>query len=444
SQSISSIFPTHYHWHTSEFAEPTRILHTYDTVFHGFSASLIETHTASLKPTRALVNSDYGFDVITGVFDIGVWPERRSFADTNLGPIPARWKGVCQTGAIFIAKNCNCKLIGARFFSKGHEAAARQGGPIDRINETIEFISSRDANDHRNHMASTAAGRHAFCASMRGYTTEIAKGIAPKVRRSLQDMLEEFRKNRPKLPTNVILDDGRRLNGVSLYSSEQLKGKMYPLVYSGKFGVLSASLCMENSLDPNVVKGIIVIYNRGSNPKVAKGMIVKEAGGVGMILANGAPNGKGLVGGAHLLPACSLGSDEGDSVKSYVSSPSNLTATVDVKGTMISIKPALISPAAIRSAMMTIASITDNKNQPMIDEATGKLLTSYDFGAGHLNLDCAMDPGLIYDITNHDYKSFLCAIGYNPKLVQVVTRSPAVCSRRWWPIMFHSGGGPFS
>ncbi|XP_039059737.1 subtilisin-like protease SBT1.6 [Hibiscus syriacus] len=85
------------------------------------------------------------------------------------------------------------------------------------------------------------------------------------------------------------------------------------------------------------------------------------------------------------------------------------------------------SPAAIRSAMMTTASITDNTIRPMIDEATGKPTTPYNFGAGQLNLGRAMDPGLIYDITNSDYESFLCAIGYNPKLVQVVMQSPVVC-----------------
>ncbi|XP_022748166.1 subtilisin-like protease SBT1.6 [Durio zibethinus] len=615
SQSKPSIFPTHYHWYTSEFAEPTRILHIYDTVFHGFSASLTETHAASLSnhPSMLAVfedhrrelhttrspqflglrnqhglwsDSDYGSDVIIGVFDTGVWPERRSFSDTNLGPVPARWKGVCQTGTKFAAESCNRKLIGARFFSKGHEAAAGPGGPITGINETIEFMSPRDADGHGTHTASTAAGRHAFRASMEGYAAGIAKGVAPKARLAVykvcwknsgcfdSDILAAFDaavndgvdvisisigggdgisspyyldpiaigaygavsrgifvsssagNDGPNLmsvtnlapwlvtvgagtidrnfPAEVIIGDGRRLNGVSLYSGEQLKGKMYPLVYPGKSGVLSAALCMENLLDPNVVKGKIVICDRGSSPRVAKGLVVKKAGGVGMILANGVSNGEGLVGDAHLLPACALGSDEGDVVKSYVSSSANPTATIDVKGTVIGIKPAPVvasfsgrgpnglnaeilkpdliapgvnilaawtdavgptgldsdqrktefnilsgtsmacphvsgaaallksahpdwSPAAIRSAMMTTASITDNKFQPMIDEATGKRSTPYDFGAGHLNLGRALDPGLIYDITNNDYENFLCGIGYNPKLVQVVTRSSVVC-----------------
>jgi hypothetical protein len=38
-----------------------------------------------------------------------------------------------------------------------------------------------------------------------------------------------------------------------------------------------------------------------------------------------------------------------------------------------------------------------------------------------------MDPGLVYDITNNDYVNFLCGIGYGPRVIQVITRSPVSC-----------------
>ncbi|KAH7522829.1 hypothetical protein JRO89_XSUnG0100700 [Xanthoceras sorbifolium] len=619
SQSKPSIFPTHFHWYSSEFvSSPVQILHTYDTVFHGFSATLSSDQAASLSDHPAVLaviedqrrelhttrspqflglrnqrglwsDSDYGSDVIVGVFDTGIWPERRSFLDLNIGPVPSKWKGVCQTGVKFTAKNCNKKIIGARFFSKGHEAAERAPGPIGGINKTVEFMSPRDADGHGTHTASTAAGRYAFRASMEGYASGVAKGVAPKSRLAVykvcwknsgcfdSDILAAFdaavndgvdvisisigggdgisspyyldpiaigsygAASRGVLvsssagndgpngmsvtnlapwivtvgagtidrnfPAEVILGNGRKLSGVSLYSGTPLVGKMYPIIYPGKSGVLSASLCMENSLNPNLVRGKIVICDRGSSPRVAKGLVVKKAGGVGMVLANGMSNGEGLVGDAHLLPACALGSGEGDAVKAYISSTRNPTATIDFKGTILGIKPAPVvasfsgrgpnglnpeilkpdliapgvnilaawtdavgptgldsdirrtefnilsgtsmaaphvsgaaallksahpdwSPAAIRSALMTTASVINNLNGSMTDESTGKPSTPYDFGSGHVNLDLAMDPGLVYDITNNDYINFMCGIGYGPKLVQVITRSPVNCPAR--------------
>ncbi|XP_042508373.1 subtilisin-like protease SBT1.6 [Macadamia integrifolia] len=612
-----SIFPSHYHWYSSAFADPVQILHVYDTVFHGFSATLTPDQAASvvkhpsvlamfedrrrqLHTTRSpqflgLRNqqglwsgSDYGSDVIIGLLDTGVWPERRSFSDLNLGPVPARWKGVCETGVQFTAANCNKKLVGARFFARGHEAAARLNGSSDikLANATVEYRSPRDSDGHGTHTASTAAGRQVFQANMSGYASGIAKGVAPKARLAVykvcwkgsgcfdSDILAAFDRavadgvdvisisigggdgiSSPyyldpiaigaygavskgvfvsssagndgpngmsvtnlapwlttvgagtidrNFPADVILGDGRKLSGVSLYSGKPLYGKMFPLVYPGKSGVLSTSLCMENSLDPKLVRGKIVICDRGSNPRVAKGLVVEKAGGVGMILANGPSNGEGLVGDAHLIPACAVGANEGDAVKAYVSSSSVPTATIAFRGTVIGVKPAPVvasfsgrgpngidpeilkpdliapgvnilaawtdavgptgldsdvrrtefsilsgtsmacphvsgaaallksahpdwSPAAIRSAMMTTASIVDNRLQPMIDESTGKPSTPYDVGSGLLNLDRAIDPGLVYDITNDDYVNFLCSIGYGPKTIQIITKTPPRC-----------------
>ena len=617
SQSKPTIFPTHYNWYASEFADPPRILHTYDTVFHGFSASLTqneantigknpsvlavfedrrrELHTTrspqflGLRNQRGLwSDSDYGSDVIIGLLDTGIWPERRSFSDRNLGPVPSRWKGACQAGEKFTVQNCNRKLIGAKFFSKGHDASASVGGPIVS-NGTVEYRSPRDADGHGTHTASTAAGRYVFQANMSGYASGIAKGVAPKARLAVykvcwknsgcfdSDILSAFDAavkdgvdvisisigggdgvSSPyyldpiaigsygavargifvsssagnggpdvmtvtnlapwlttvgagtidrNFPAVIKLGNGKQFSGVSLYAGAPIHGKMYPLVYPGKSGVLAASLCMENSLDPNAVRGKIVICDRGSSARVAKGLEVKKAGGVGMILANGMTAGEGLVGDAHILPACAIGVNEGDLVKKYLSSTPNPTATIDFQGTLLGIKPAPIvasfsgrglngldpnilkpdliapgvnilaawtdaigpsgldsdtrrtefsilsgtsmacphvsgaaallksahpnwSPAMIRSALMTTANVLDNRNQPMMDEANGKPSTPYGFGAGHVNLGQAMDPGLVYDITNVDYVNFLCGVGYGLKEIQIITKSVATCPRK--------------
>ncbi|KAK4774328.1 hypothetical protein SAY86_009263 [Trapa natans] len=624
SESKPSVFVSHQHWyasllvtHDSVPGSAARILHTYDTVFHGFSASLSASELDSLRchPSVLAVfedrrrqlhttrspqflglrnqqglwsDSDYGSDVIVGVLDSGIWPERRSFSDLNLGPVPKRWKGVCEAGEKFGPQNCNRKLVGARFFLKGNEASGRGAGPWigGGINNTIEFRSPRDADGHGTHTASTVAGRHSFRASMAGYAFGIAKGVAPKARLAAykvcwkesgcfdSDILAAFDaavndgvhvisisigssdavsspyyldpiaigsygavahgifvsssagNHGPNgmsvtniapwlttvgagtidrnFPADVILGNGVKLSGVSLYSGPPLSGKMHSLVYPGKSGLLSASFCMENSLDPNLVKGKIVICDRGSGARVAQGFVVQKAGGIGMILANGLSSGEGLVGDAHMIPNAAIGASEGDSLKAYISSTTHPTATIEFRGTQIGIKPAPVvasfsgrgpnclnpeilkpdliapgvnilaawtdaigptglesdrrktefnilsgtsmacphvsgaaallksahpdwSPAAIRSAMMTTANLLDNILQPMTDESTGKPATPYDFGAGHINLNRALDPGLVYDLTSDDYVNFLCGIGYSSKVIQVITRFPVSC-----------------
>ncbi|KAL4193753.1 hypothetical protein AMTRI_Chr06g200970 [Amborella trichopoda] len=73
-------------------------------------------------------------------------------------------------------------------------------------------------------------------------------------------------------PADVTLSNGKTPPGVSLYSGTSLAWKMCP----GKAGGLSTALCMDNSLSPGAVKGKIV----------AKGLVVKNAGGVGMVRAS--------------------------------------------------------------------------------------------------------------------------------------------------------------
>lgn len=79
------------------------------------------------------------------------------------------------------------------------------------------------------------------------------------------------------------------------------------------------------------------------------------------------------------------------------------------------------SPAAIKSALMTTAYNIDNIGSNITDLATGKQSTPFVRGAGHVDPNRALDPGLVYDIDVRDYVAFLCAVGYSPKRVAVVT-----------------------
>lgn len=152
-------------------------------------------------------------------------------------------------------------------------------------------------------------------------------------------------------PADVKLGNGETIRGASVYSGPGLSpGRMYPLVYGGNAqggaggagDGYSSSLCLEGSLDPNFVKGKIVLCDRGINSRAAKGDVVKKAGGVGMILANGVFDGEGLVADCHVLPATAVGASGGDDIRKYISADSKSlpVATIIFKGTRVGVRPA--------------------------------------------------------------------------------------------------------
>uniref|UniRef100_A0ACD5ZYN6 Uncharacterized protein n=1 Tax=Avena sativa TaxID=4498 RepID=A0ACD5ZYN6_AVESA len=71
------------------------------------------------------------------------------------------------------------------------------------------------------------------------------------------------------------------------------------------------------------------------------------------------------------------------------------------------------SPAMIKSAIVTTASVTDRFGMPIqADSVPRKLADPFDFGGGHINLDRAVDPGLVYDVDTKEYNKFFnCTIG---------------------------------
>ncbi|KAE8726867.1 Subtilisin-like protease SBT5.3 [Hibiscus syriacus] len=86
------------------------------------------------------------------------------------------------------------------------------------------------------------------------------------------------------------------------------------------------------------------------------------------------------------------------------------------------------SPAAISSAIMTTAKTRDNSVNPMLD-SDKKMATPFEYGAGHVKPNRAMDRGLVYDLTIDDYLNYLCARGYNQTLIQLFSGKPYSCSK---------------
>ncbi|KAJ0053003.1 hypothetical protein Pint_01650 [Pistacia integerrima] len=210
----SSLFTSKLHWHLS-FIEQTisseedpssRLLYSYHSAMEGFAAQLSQSEFESLqklpdviaiRPDRrfqlqttysykflgpkrpsnggAWYSSHFGYGTIIGVLDTGVWPESPSFDDQGMPPVPRKWRGICQEGENFNASNCNRKLIGARFFSRGHHVASMSSSP----NIIQEYVSPRDSQGHGTHTASTAGGTSVPMASVLGNGAGVARGMAP-------------------------------------------------------------------------------------------------------------------------------------------------------------------------------------------------------------------------------------------------------------------------
>ncbi|CDP01316.1 unnamed protein product [Coffea canephora] len=89
------------------------------------------------------------------------------------------------------------------------------------------------------------------------------------------------------------------------------------------------------------------------------------------------------------------------------------------------------SPAAIRSSMVTTANPLDNTGNPIreINGFNNPIASPLSMGAGQVNPNSALDPGLIYDATAQDYMELLCSINYTRKQIRTITRSSYNCSK---------------
>jgi len=110
----------------------------------------------------------------------------------------------------------------------------------------------------------------------------------------------------------------------------------------------------------------------------------------------------------------------------FVSGTSMSTPHLSGVAALIKSKHPDWSPAAIRSAIVTTADPIDRSGNPILNEQH----LPADFfatGAGHVNPDKAVDPGLVYDIDPADYVGFLCSV-YASRDVSVIARRAVDCA----------------
>ncbi|CAA7398005.1 unnamed protein product [Spirodela intermedia] len=85
------------------------------------------------------------------------------------------------------------------------------------------------------------------------------------------------------------------------------------------------------------------------------------------------------------------------------------------------------SPSAIKSAIMTTASVLDKSGGAIKVEPEGRLATPFDHGSGFLTPPRVLNPGLVYDAGAKDFEDFLCAVGYDNKTRHLVTGNVRPC-----------------
>ncbi|KAH1147707.1 hypothetical protein GYH30_042713 [Glycine max] len=426
----SSVYPTHSDWYnttllqsltlttTDSDSKSNPLLYSYTTAYKGFAASLNDEQVEELLKSEDVLKvyedtvyqlhttrtpeflgleketklweghtaqdlNQASHDVIIGVLDTGVWPESSSFDDAGMPEILARWRGECETGPDFSTKMCNKKLIGARSFSRGFHMAS---GIEVREKEPV---SARDRDGHETYTSSTTAGSHVTNASLLGYASGTARGMAPtahvaaykvcwtdgcfasdilaEMDRAIEDGVDVLSLSlgdgsAPYFRDTIIvgafaavergifvscsagnsgpqkaslanmapwimtvgagtldrdflayasLGNKKRFFGVSLYNGKGMGNEPVGLVYNKGLNQ-SSSICLPGSLEPGLVRGKVVVCDRGINAHMGKGKVVCDAGGVGMILANTTTSGEELVADSHLLPAVAVGRIVGD------------------------------------------------------------------------------------------------------------------------------------
>ncbi|KAJ9689792.1 hypothetical protein PVL29_012459 [Vitis rotundifolia] len=123
-------------------------------------------------------DANAGEGLVIGFVDTGINPLHPSFAYDPTNPYTSNtshFKGTCEAGPGFPASSCNGKIVSARFFSAGAQAATN-------LNTSYDFLSPLDAVGHGSHVASTAAGNSGVPVVLNGFFYGRASGMAPRAR----------------------------------------------------------------------------------------------------------------------------------------------------------------------------------------------------------------------------------------------------------------------
>ncbi|MFK3676859.1 S8 family serine peptidase [Microbacterium sp. NPDC090218] len=105
---------------------------------------------------------------------------------------------------------------------------------------------------------------------------------------------------------------------VSVPFGESVTGPSIAAVDAAVAGAADAQLCLPGTLDPAKVAGHIVVCDRGGNARAEKSQVVKDAGGIGMVLVNVPGGADSLDNDFHAVPTVHLNAVHREAVLAYV------------------------------------------------------------------------------------------------------------------------------
>ncbi|MGF6824147.1 subtilisin family serine protease [Microbacterium sp. ZKA21] len=114
---------------------------------------------------------------------------------------------------------------------------------------------------------------------------------------------------------SVSVPFGESVTGPSIYAGDAAAGE-------------GAGLCLPGTLDPAKIAGHIVVCDRGENARAEKSQVVKDAGGIGMVLVNVPGGSDSLDNDFHVVPTVHLASVHREAVLAYVQGGTDLPITL--------------------------------------------------------------------------------------------------------------------
>nr|CAD1826634.1 unnamed protein product [Ananas comosus var. bracteatus] len=190
-----------------------------------------------------------------------------------------------------------------------------------------------------------------------------------------------------EFPAYLLLSNKKQIKGQSLSPSGHPGNKYYPIISSAQ--AKAANATEDEAFVPAKISrpreggGKIVVCIRGNNARVEKGEVVREAGGVGMILANDQATGNELIADAHVLPATHISYSDGLALLSYINSAKSAAGYITSPKTEIGTKPAPFMAAFSSQGPNTI---TPEVLKPDITAPGVSILAAYTGASGPTGL----------------------------------------------------------